>query len=44
MLILCNLPAGFLKQKAVPGSFIIKGKEAFREKDLLNRDFTDSIY
>lgn len=44
MLIVCNLPAGFLKQKAVPRSFIIKGKEAFRKKDLLNRDFTDSIY
>lgn len=43
MFILCNFPAGFLKQKAVPGSFIMKGKEAFRKKDL-NRDFTDSIY
>lgn len=30
MFILCNFPAESLKQKAVPGSFIMKGKEAFR--------------
>lgn len=28
MFVLCNFPAEFLKQKAVPGSFIMKGKEA----------------
>lgn len=32
MFILCNFPAEFFKQKAVPGSFIMKGKEAFRGK------------
>lgn len=30
MFVLGNFPAEFLKQKAVPGSFIMKGKEAFR--------------
>jgi hypothetical protein len=32
MFALCNFPAEFLKQKAVPGSFIMTGKEAFRKK------------
>lgn len=31
MFVLCNFPAEFLKQKAVPGSFIMKGKEAWGE-------------
>lgn len=31
MFALCNFPAEFLKQKAVPGSFTMKGKETFRE-------------
>lgn len=31
MFALCNFPAEFLTQKAVPGSFTMKGKETFRE-------------
>jgi hypothetical protein len=46
MFVLGNFPAEFLKQKAVPGSFIMKGKEAFRGGDAhvhTHRDFSDSI-